>query len=778
MSMRDTKEVLNDLKELIKSKGYIYALCLIIFDDSRVNVEEIHKTDQKAKLQTKELTLILGFLVQNSLDFSTPDTPEILIGMKDKTYQLMQELQKSFTEPLLHKLSKRIDMVNEGGYIEDSYEERVKFFIEDGGMIEPIFYSGNGIYAFQYLEYLEKRYKYDKEWLWLNKMFDIEQTIELVKTIKNILDKKGSSVNLIGFKDKYPQIDANARKMARDANVTEEEIEVASQHMKIAGELYQYISLFPPIPLFSSEEDSEKNYNENWGTFYSNLLDLFIVNTNDLDNNNVVDNFFLNFSFIPDKDVNKGFSGPGSFNILNSNPLIKVSDEKYFVPMTFLLAEAVYECPFYWMSADEKYRDKHFKHRGDVGEEMAYSLLSQVFGKDNTYKSLRVVSAKGHDVTDIDVLCVLGNRAICIQVKSKKLTLSSRRGDTKNLVKDFKGAVQDAYEQGIISRDAILGGGVKFYDEGNNEVKLSSDITEVYIMSLTTDNYHSLAHQARVMLKKEEKAPYPIVLTIFDLELLVHYLKDPFDFLYYIRQRISLTDYFVADEEMVYLGYHLKHKLWKKGESTLITLNSDYGYLIDRDYFPYKMGVDNLVSVETNPIKNLWRNDSFHSLCSELKRSDNPLITDIIFHLLDWSSEGLDDLMEHMNNTRQLTKQDNKMHTISAPVYPDFGVSYISFDFNNIKEATDMLLDYSMARKYRSKCNSWLGLGSLRDSSHMIDIVVYSDFVWEYDLKLEEFSRIILSSKDKKFIPLTGKFITGTEPCVCGSGKNYNDCCR
>lgn len=778
MDSKSTEQVLAELVELINSKGYIYSLCLIIFEDSHVNVKEIHTTNHKLKLLTKELTLILGFLVKKTIDFTPPDTPEILISMKDKTYQLMQELQDSFTQPLLQKLAKKMELAKDGVLIEDTREERIDFFIEDGGMVEPIFYSGNGIYAFQYLEYLEKRYKYDKEWLWLNKCFDVGDSIKLVEDIKNILDKKASFVNLIGFKEKYPIIDAEARKMARANSVPENEIEVASQQMRIVSELYQYISLFPPIPQPSKQEEFDVEYNQNWKTFYDNILNLFIIDTEDLENNKVVSSFLKNFSFIPSNEINKNFVGPGTFNILNSNPLIQINDNKYFIPLTFLLAEAVYESPFYWMSADKEYRDKHFKHRGDVGEEMTYDLLSQVFGKDNTYKSLRIVSSKGHDVTDIDVLCVLGNRAICIQVKSKKLTLSSRRGDTENLVKDFKGAVQDAYEQGIISRNAILGGGVKFYDDNNNEIKLLNEITEVYIMSLTTDNYHSLAHQARVMLKKDKNAPYPIVLTIFDLELLVHYLKDPFDFLYYIRQRISLTDDFIADEEMVYLGYHLKHKLWKNDETTLTTLNSDYGYLIDRNYFPYKMGVSELVSDETDPIKNLWKNESFDSLCSELKKSNDPLVTNIIFHLLDWSSEGRDDLVKHICNTRNQTQIDGQLHSMSTSIFPDFGVSYISFASNNLEDSTNMLLDYSMARKYRSKCNAWLGLGSLKNSSHMIDIVVYSESIWEFDSELDEFSKSILSSRNKKLIPLTRKFITGDEPCVCGSGKSYNECCR
>lgn len=49
--------VIFDLRELVKSKGYIYAFCLIFFKDFHVNIETLHKIDNKSKLSIKEVTL-------------------------------------------------------------------------------------------------------------------------------------------------------------------------------------------------------------------------------------------------------------------------------------------------------------------------------------------------------------------------------------------------------------------------------------------------------------------------------------------------------------------------------------------------------------------------------------------------------------------------------------------------------------------------------------------------------------------------------------------------
>ncbi len=71
--------------------------------------------------------------------------------------------------------------------------------------------------------------------------------------------------------------------------------------------------------------------------------------------------------------------------------------------------------------------------------------------------------------------------------------------------------------------------------------------------------------------------------------MLTFYLNDPYDFLYYIRQRTSLAEYFRADEEMVYLGYHLDKKLWKDPRYDMVIINNDFGQIIDRNYYPLKV---------------------------------------------------------------------------------------------------------------------------------------------------------------------------------------------
>jgi len=770
--MRKTELVIKDIKELISRKGYIYALCMILFEDFHIEPEKLHEIDNISRLSIKEASLLLGFLIQNKIDFSIPDTPQDLMKLKQKNYELMEELHNSFMIPFFEKLQ---DSIKKKHKIEDYRKEQKDFFGKGDMLTEPIFYSGTGVYDFQYLDFLEKKYKHDKEWLLKNINFDIEKSKNIVIQIKNILQEKSKKVRLYGLKENMPQMIEDMKKKNPD-----EDWEKHAKEMIPMMELHQYVELFFDTQADKKELSMDEIREEGWKSFYKGLIELFVIKKSDFSEDSGIDSFLDNFSLSFEEKMNSQFQGIGNFNWFNAKPIVQLDEERYFVPISFSVFEAIYESPFYWMWQDDiSYRDQLGQNRGKTGEEISYEFLLQVFGKSRTFKSVKITTQKGKDDTDIDVLCVLGSKALCVQVKSKKLTELSRTGDDKQLQKDFQGAVQDAYKQGLVSRQKILEKNAKYFDEYGKEILLSEEIDEVYIMGITTENYPSLTHQSDVMLDKKDDDPFPIFSTIFDLELMVHYLSDPYDFLYYIKQRTSLMDYFKADEEMVFLGYHLDQKLWKNPSSDMVAIDKDFGQLIDRNYYPLKAGLK--VSDEGDVIKNRWENEDFDKLCNQLKTLNEPKITDIIFHLLDWSGEARKNLVDFVVQTKQKTLQDDKFHNFSMPpddsYSPRVGVTYISLNSDDSEELRKRLLTLCQARKYKSKGDVWIGFGSLKSSAEMIDAVVFNNQQWEHDQELEELSKRMLEGKGQGRQIRLGKKIGRNEKCPCGSGLKYKKCC-
>lgn len=496
----------------------------------------------------------------------------------------------------------------------------------------------------------------------------------------------------------------------------------------------------------------------------------------DFEQNIETDAFFENFSVVPGNGINSEFAAIGDYNLITSHPLIRIEDGRFLVPLTFFLCKAVYDRPFYWMTSDDSYRDAAGEHRGRVAEEICNGFLSKVFGANRTFRSVKIRTRRGDDATDIDVLCVLGSKALCVQIKSKRLTLLAQKGNDEALSECFKGAIQDAYNQGILARKRILAKDAAYFDAIGNEIVLSEKIDDVYVAVITAEEYPSLAHQTRVLLHREAGAPFPIVINVFDLELLCHYLQDPYDFLYYVRQRIALMDYCIANEESIFLGYHLIHKLWKVPGRDREAIDDSFGQLIVRNYYPLRAKIP--ITDDGDAIKHKRVNPGFNRLCNRLKMLKEPKITDVIFCLMDLSEDARDSLLVAMQTAKQKTISDGRRHDFSIP--PDdlygsrLGFTYISFELNSSQQMRQVLMPFCQLRKYKSRGDIWVGFGSVKDSNEIIDAVAFNNTPWRYDATLEEMSAVLLTKGQYKVI---GHRPGRNEPCPCGSGRKYKRCC-
>src|SRR3546814_6555628 len=91
------------------------------------------------------------------------------------------------------------------------------------------------------------------------------------------------------------------------------------------------------------------------------------------------------------------------------------------------------------MIQDKAYRSTADANRGRFTEGFAFDQLVSVFGAARVWRNVNLHRAKGERVGEIDVLVVLGGRAIVVQCKSKRLTLAARKGNDLALSKDFHG---------------------------------------------------------------------------------------------------------------------------------------------------------------------------------------------------------------------------------------------------------------------------------------------------------------------------------------------------
>jgi Predicted metal-binding protein related to the C-terminal domain of SecA len=751
---------LKALKKLVNQKGYFYSLLMILFEDFHIDVLELQNLNPYERVSVKEASLLLGYWVQNNNSlYDIPESLEQLLYMKKQTYELLQNLHFAMSAPCVESIKQNIDRP-ENGRIEDVKE----IFGKAASMREPIFYSGDSVYDYEYMKFLNAKYKYDTQWLKDNKDFTVEEVKNILFKIKQILSDKSQIVDFVSLQ-KVKDLILKTKK----GKTKEDEID---QFVDVMN-LYQYRNLLDIKCYYQNEFEKEKVLDE----FCSNLLSLFVIDKNDLIEYKGLDSFFRNFSFEITPACNQQFLGPGQQNIFQWSPIIKLSDDVFFIPLPYLLFESVYETPYYWLISDDSYKKKAGSHKGDAGEDMVYDLLLPIFNENRIFKNVLIKTSKKDTKTDIDVLCILGNKALCIQIKSKKLTELAKSGDDDSLQKDFKGAVQDAYNQGLLSRDMILSKSAKFMLKDGTELHFTEQVDEVYLLCITTENYPALTHQVHILLDRDVNKPAPVVFSVFDLHLVSFYLKDPYDFMYYIRQRVATVDYYVTGEEINYLGHHLLNKLWIDKKYRFCMLDNSYASAIDRNF--YSCIADIKVSDQGDKIKKRWINTEFEKLCNEIKMCKEPQVTDIIFNLLDLNGNTINDLIKSIHIVKE--KSFNKKNNVSATLFFNeedcgFGITYVSCYTHNPRILYKELFSQCEINKYQAKANKWIGLASCADSTNLVDMILYDFANWTYDAVVEAIALEYSQKNIKRKVVTFDKKISRNDPCPCGSGLKFKKC--
>jgi hypothetical protein len=622
------------------------------------------------------------------------------------TYELFEDLHRKYHEPFIEEMGR---LAQNGRGNETREENYRRIFGAGTAVSEPIFYAASGAYDFQYLDLAVDKYQHDSAWIKEHIGVDVRVMAEIARELKRLHE--------VRFNDLIDGPPAQFSDMCQGA-----------------------------FSIFCFEE-------KDLGQFGTAEVVAFLKA----------------FSLTPG-EANAKLQLPGQFNELQSKPIIDLRNGKYFFPIGFNLSEAIYEAPFYWMNTDSVYRPTALANRGNFAASATEKLLRNVFGADRVYMSVEIREKKGHTVTDIDVLAIVGNKAVVAQVKSKRLTELARLGDQKSLLADFEFAIQEAYDQGLISRKAIVDRENRLF-VGGAELHLDEAIDDVYILCVTLDYYPAVTHQVDVYLKKSPSDPVPVALSVFDLDVIAFYLSDPFEFAYYLRQRIALSSYFKADSEMVLLGLHLKRKLFKSGNATMEVLDGSFAQLIDANFQVLRGSVPRTDAADK--LRSKWKNEDFQELIEQIKSTKDPRFTDAIFFLYDLAGKGADDTIKVLKLTKRKTQVDQQPHDARLPLTEFRGGITILCEPSSLSILRNKLLGLAEVAKYKSDADLWLGLGCLGTSGRLVDAVVFANYEWRYDPKLET----LAAQLQGKLMAPDGRKIGRNEPCPCKSGKKFKRCC-
>lgn len=688
MTDDESRAILAELEAITRSHGFIYILSRVTRSDMFYAASEAVDVDWRSRLLQNELDLLTGYMIKDSLNLDTrpsqDEADETIAKIKTLLENLHAVQSKKFIQDLPTSIEELQAMKEEDG---ESLTRKISGMGKN--MVEPIFYGDSGAYDFQYLNLAPLLYSQDTEWLAGNG-HDLDLYALYTFALKHLIMLKASNPS-------------------NDSYDADKILEVFSFNAKELSEFAKKAIKDDRITIESAQK------------------------------------FIDTFKSVPGS-VNKAFVIPSDRNSLNAFPIIELPNGRYYLNSTFNLSESIYNLPWIWMLQDKEYRTTAEKNRGLNVEILAHGLLKRSFG-DNVYHSVKV--SKGSTVlTDIDGLAVIGNKAIIFQEKSKWLTDLSKSGDETSLHSDFQKAIQDAYDQGIVSRQAILNQeGIVFELADGTIINPGETIDEAYIICVTASVYPAQMVQSTQYLKKQDDDPIPIAISLLDLDIITYYLQDPYDFLYYIQQRVLLHDKIHAESEIALLGYHLKYRLYiNPDEADKMYLDSSYGQLVDADIM-YRAGYADEPK-EKDRLRMRLDNELYHKIISELKTIDDPRITDVILFLAGLSEDTIDEFMRLIQRAVESVLSGSKeQNDFSASIDNDYG----GFTFVVAKNEEQMARTMNVLaskNKYLHKQDRWIALGANTNGGRLISGVQYLDGKWEQN---DEMDRVLeLAERHKR----------------------------
>jgi SEC-C motif/Nuclease-related domain len=600
-------------------------------------------------------------------------------------------------------------------------EKNFNPFTSGAALREPIFYGGESAYSFQYRDFSSAKYASDDQWLVANKGYSIHDARQVVYSISRLQDEKAIT----------------ALRLMRQS----------------AQDTWTHL----PGNTFSAEEVSDHAH-----------VDLAIVES------------ILSAFAVPSGTRNEQFTALHDFNIANASPLIRTPEGNYLLFHIYSLVEALYEAPFYWMSADKAYVSTAMQNRGLFTERFAVERLKKVFGAKSVLTNIDIYESKGTKLAEIDVLVLFGNRALVLQAKSKRLTLEARRGNDRQIKDDFKKSIQDSSDQAYRCAELLEEGKCSFKDAAGNNVKLPLSLKRIYVLCLISDHYPALSFQARQFLTctPTDTISPPFVMDVFALDAMTEMLSSPLQLLSYIDRRTGYTDKLMASHELTILSYHLKQNLWLNEEHDMVMLEDDISadldlaMLVRREGIPGKGTPDGILT--------RFAATALGRMVKAIEARPDPPTIDLGFTLLTLGEDTVVEVSAGIEKIAEQGVRDGKNHDLTVGLGRGGTGLTIHCNDDPIEIAGPSLQRHCHARKYTQHAQTWFGV-CVRPSDQSLRFGLNLDFAWEQSEAMDTLTKTMgkpsklanLLKRPGMKVPKVGR----NEPCPCGSGKKSKKCC-
>ena len=714
---RPEPEVFAELAALCRQPGYVHAVAHFCFRDNMILYTGDMKTSDMSnmfspsRLIRTEINTLLGLMIKAEIDWNLP-SPGTLQEYVATSERLLEELHHCLSGEFFSGLTK--DAIESGTFNPFERGEVLR---------EPIFYSSESAYGFQYLDLAARKYAADESWLQANRGFTIKQASRVAKAVEAVQNDR---------------------------------LDATREHMR---KLHPNEWTTLPFFAFNVEEVAATAGLE--PELVGKVLAVFELEST---------------------ERNAGFNTLHDFNVVTATPLLRMPSGEFLSLLPYSLAEAIYDTPFYWMAQDKVYYQTLTKNRGDFTENFVAERLGLIFGTEHVHRNVDVIETKSTTVSEIDVLVVWANRIIVVQAKSKRLTLEARKGNDRVIREDFKKSVQEAYDQGTTCAKCLLDKRYRFAAQDGREVALPQNIKEIYLFCVVSDHYPALSFQARQFLQTEaiDRVQHPLVMDIFAVDAMTEMLRSPLQFLSYINRRTNYAEQLMASQELTILGFHLTKNLWVEPEINVMLLDDGCSAELDIAMAVRRTGIQGVAT--PNGILTHFGDTTVGRLVKQIEARPKPAIVDLGFLLLSMSGQAVTEMNLVVERLAARTRADGKVHDFTFAFKKGPGITFHCTD-DPIQVAGPRLDSYCKRRKYKEKAEEWFGL-CVSSKGPDVRFGVSLIYPWVQNPEMDENTRVMRAAMpiDEGIQAILAgrsraKKVGRNDACPCGSGLKYKKCC-
>lgn len=708
---RTESEILKDLRTLTQSPGFIHALAALISTSNMVTASgEFTKED---------------FLKIYHPDRLIRTEASLLIGLTlsaevDVTLPTPDQFEVFVNKAtaLLAELHASVSKPGKEHFVaalaqaaaSDSNTENPL----GSGLIlrETFFYGGESAFPFQFEALARERYRTDADWLRSNVGFDIEEAAAVLTEIRRS-QERGLAKYMAWLRDQPPE--------------------------QLTWLPFFTFSLEDVARKTSISEDKIKT-----------ILNTFTVHECDED---------LRLENI------------GSYNKASSHPIIKLRDGTYISFLEYTTFQSLYDNPFYWIAKDKKYLGMHSQTRGAFAEKFTEQTLRKVFQPQQVYRNVVFKSASGDVLGEADVILIHGYRAFIFQVKSKRLTLESWRGDDLSIARDFGAAVQEGYDQALECISHIKGGATAYSNGAKINLEQNGKIREFFPICITSEHYPGLAFQSSIFLKQRDELQvmHPIIMDVFTLDVVAEMLNRPMYFTDYLVKRANAAGRISASHELIVLSWYIKMNLHLE-ENEFITLHDDIMVELDLAMAVRRIGIEG----QRTPAGQLTRfNETLAGkLVDQANLSDRPDVHRLGEIILGMNGETAEVLEKGIKQIIDQARKDRRRHDFSLGLKGGGGIT-IHCNLEPAEQAARLLTSHCTMRKYVQNADRWYGV--LVDLDGDPVFMTGLEFPWKFEPALEEEAASFRVRSVTHSI-IGEREIGRNDPCPCRSGLKYKKC--